>query len=263
MFRNRTALDQYAALPQVREQLRCIVAAGGDGTVTDLVNRHPGVPLAILPLGTENLLAGYFGLKPDGFQTAEFINAGMVRKLDSGMAAGRRFLLMWSAGVDAKIVHDVHSSRTGNIRRFNYLLPVIRGFCQYRPRPMTFMTDDPAQTATGTFLLVTNIPAYGMGFRFSPDAIPDDGLLDVRVFSGKTRLSSFLHAASVRLSCPWRESGVTRLLTRELTILPPDSNGVAAAPDAIPVQTDGDPAEGLPVKIGVDPKSLTLLVPCS
>ena len=37
--------------------LRCIVAAGGDGTVAGVANQAPGVPLALFPLGTENLLA--------------------------------------------------------------------------------------------------------------------------------------------------------------------------------------------------------------
>src|SRR5262245_21366279 len=43
---------------------RCLVAVGGDGTVGDLVNEQPGVPLTVMPAGTENLFARHFGLRP-------------------------------------------------------------------------------------------------------------------------------------------------------------------------------------------------------
>src|SRR5262245_59352110 len=57
MFKNRLPMDAWLARPDIRENLACIVAAGGDGTVADVFNRHPGIRLAIMPLGTENLLA--------------------------------------------------------------------------------------------------------------------------------------------------------------------------------------------------------------
>src|SRR5437868_10200471 len=52
-----------AAEGQTRGDLRAVVAAGGDGTAAEIVNRVPlGVPVTILPLGTENLLAKYLGI---------------------------------------------------------------------------------------------------------------------------------------------------------------------------------------------------------
>src|SRR4051812_21696082 len=47
MFRRRERLQQWMSSPENLAQLRCLVAAGGDGTVGDLITRYPGVPLAI------------------------------------------------------------------------------------------------------------------------------------------------------------------------------------------------------------------------
>ena len=56
-----------------------MVAAGGHGTVADLVNRLPSeVPIALLPLGTENLLARYLDLPRDAGKLAETVAAGTI-----------------------------------------------------------------------------------------------------------------------------------------------------------------------------------------
>ena len=52
---------------------RCLVAVGGDGTVSALLNEHPGVPLTVLPAGTENLVARHFGLRKDPDELARTI----------------------------------------------------------------------------------------------------------------------------------------------------------------------------------------------
>ena len=59
-------LDELAAHYHAAGELRAVVAAGGDGTIAEVVNRTaPDVPITVYPMGTANLLAGYFQLKAD------------------------------------------------------------------------------------------------------------------------------------------------------------------------------------------------------
>ena len=91
-------------------RLRCVVAAGGDGTISLLANQLPdNTPLAILPLGTENLLAKYLGVSSDPTVLADMIVAGNCRQLDVGRANGKLFLVMASCGFDADVVHRLQS----------------------------------------------------------------------------------------------------------------------------------------------------------
>ncbi len=85
-------------------ELRALVAAGGDGTVAELVNRTKvGVPIAVFPLGTANLLAGYLGIRPTFQPFARMLKRGAIIRLDAGKAAGRIFLLMVGCGFDAEV----------------------------------------------------------------------------------------------------------------------------------------------------------------
>lgn len=255
MFSSRVKLNEYVAVASARHDLRCIVAAGGDGTVADLVNRHPGVPIAVLPLGTENLLARYLGVRRCGKTLAQIIRRGNVRVFDSAVANGRRFLLMLSVGVDSEIVDAIHRSRTGTIRRIGYALPTLRAFLCSRPRTVRATSSDGRLSVTGSHIIVSNVPVYGFGLNFAPDAAPDDGLLDVRAFTGATRWQIFRHTVRLKLGLPIPAQEVQRISVPSVLIeLNQSIAGVIS-------QCDGDPGPELPVRIVVDPRSLMMIVP--
>ena len=257
MFRSRTTLDAYLSVPENALKLRCIVAAGGDGTVADVANRHPGCPIAILPLGTENLLARYLDLTRCGRSLATVIGSGQIRRFDSATANGRRFLLMLSAGVDGDIVQAVHQARKGTIRRIGYVVPTLRAFFSSSPELIRASTPAGVHSATGTHIIVTNIPRYGFALRFAPEAIPDDGLLNVRVYHGATRGQIFWHAIRLKLGLSIRASEFTKFTATEVTLEVVYRSRVPG------VQADGDPCSALPVRVVVEPASLCLLVPSS
>jgi diacylglycerol kinase family enzyme len=98
-----------AAERQARGHLRAVVAAGGDGTVAEIVNRVPaGVPVTVLPLGTENLLAKYLGIGREPESVGEAIASGVAVRLDAGLAVSPRGVWL---GTD-------HSDRTGHAGEF-------------------------------------------------------------------------------------------------------------------------------------------------
>jgi diacylglycerol kinase (ATP) len=265
MFRNRLLLDQFLQNPNRHNELRCLVAAGGDGTVADLTNRYSGIPVAILPLGTENLIARYLKISRCGYSVARMIDSFHVRPFDTFLANGHRILLMLSVGADAEVVRRLHAARSGNISHFSYLPPILKSFCLYRPSMIVAKSDDAGPEIAGSHVIVTNIPAYGFGFPFAPDAQPDDGLLDVRVFTGRTRGQTLIHAVSVWFGLRRAEKSVVRFRCQQLTVFQGTVTSVTASSQtqstAAPVQCDGDPGPELPLQITVDPASLLLITP--
>lgn len=251
MFSSRAALDRYVT--EHRSSIRCIVAAGGDGTAADVCGRHPDIPAALLPTGTENLLARFLGIRCDGAAIAGMIRDGQVRVMDSAVAGDRPFILMASAGVDADVVHRLAAARSGNIRRLTYLRPIATALLTYRSEPIEVRSPDLKDEVSGSHVIVTNVPKYGFGFQFCPNADPGDGLLDVRVFRCVGRVRTLLHALRTRLLPQWPSADVIRFRTRRVQL--------ASGSSRVPLQCDGDPAGCLPTEIRIRPGTLRLVVP--
>ena len=150
LFSSRERLDSYLADPEIRESLHGLVAAGGDGTAMDLMNRHPGLRLGILPLGTENLLARHFRIpRGDGRRAAEIVAAGHMHRLDIGTVDDRRFAVMASVGFDAEVIHQAHAARRGHITRLHYVRPILNALCRYPHPQIRVYADGAAEPVCG------------------------------------------------------------------------------------------------------------------
>ena len=118
-------------------ELRAVVAAGGDGTAALVANRtRADTPLALLPLGTENLLSKYLGISTDPQKVCEMIDQGATVRMDAGCANGHIFLLMSGCGFDAEVVRRVHAARTGHIHHLSYLAPIWQSIRNYEYPPL-------------------------------------------------------------------------------------------------------------------------------
>jgi diacylglycerol kinase family enzyme len=237
-----------------RGALRCVVAAGGDGTLQEVLNRAPDVPVALLPLGTENLAAGYCGLARSPRALAEIVARGRRRRIDAARAGDRTFCLMAGAGFDAAVVHRTHRRRRGHITRLSYGLPILRELQDYRYPRIDVEVMGTGEVLRGAMAFVFNVPRYGLGLPIAVRASPDDGLLDLYLFErpGRFALARYLLAV-VR----GRHLGLPDVSYRQAT------GFRLSSPERVPLQTDGDPAGWLPATVEVLPRKLTLLVPGS
>ena len=243
-------------------QLRAVVAAGGDGTVAMLANLLPfGIPLTILPLGTENLLAKYLELTTDVDSFIELMTHGQYRKIDAGRANGKLFLVMASCGFDANVVERLHQRRTGHISYGSWLRPIISSIRRYRYPELTMVasdasdasdTNDATETFSGRWVFVFNAPRYAMNLPLLPDADPHDGQLNMCSFryGGLLRGAYYLAAVLLRKHRQWCETDFCKF--RKMTI---------TSDSRVPFQLDGDPGGQLPVTIEVLPDYVTMLVP--
>jgi diacylglycerol kinase family enzyme len=239
--------------------LRAVVAAGGDGTAALVVNHTPpGVPLALLPLGTENLLAKHLRITAVPEQVCEIIQQGACVQFDAGQANDRVFLLMVGVGFDGDVVRRLHARRTGHIRHLSYTKPILASIRSYSYPELRVYCHDSDQQEPGEprvrarWVHVFNLPQYGGGIRLAPWADGRDGRLDVCTFRRGSLWHGLRYLAGVLLGRhrTWRDCE-----TFATTWLRCESD------EPVPYQVDGDPAGELPVDIRVLPQRLTILVP--
>lgn len=248
--------------------LEAVVAAGGDGTVSLLANLLPAsVPLGIFPLGTENLLARYWGITNDIESACGILLGGRVVHMDAGSANGKLFLIMLSCGFDAEVVHRMHVSRKGHIRRWMYALPILRSLASYRFPMMSYQTVDAGEGHAGLatpglsapWVFLFNVPKYAASLDICPQADPTDGRLDLCTFERSGILSGMYYLYQTWRGAHEELPEFCHAQIRSLTINSPiDSHGKATE---VPFQLDGDPGGVLPLKVETLPGRLKLLVP--
>jgi diacylglycerol kinase family enzyme len=241
-------------------ELRCVVSAGGDGTVALLANRLPReTPIAVLPLGTENLLSKHLQMKGSPDEVCRTISDGYVSKFDAGRAGDQVFLIMAGCGFDAEVVRRLHDERTGHIHHLSYAKPIWDSIQNYNYPELRVQCDIPAtdsdevrtETITARWAFVVNLPRYAGGLRIAPDASGSDGLLDVCTFKDGSLWSGLRYLSGVILGqhASWDDCVTVR------------ASRIRIESDArVPFQLDGDPGGFLPVEIVVLPDHLTLLV---
>jgi YegS/Rv2252/BmrU family lipid kinase len=160
-----------------------VIACGGDGTVTACAEgvAGTGVPLAVIPLGTGNLLARNVGV-PMGLEEAlEVALAGGQQPVDAGQANGKLFLVMAGVGLDARMLDDTSEPLKKRLGWLAYALTAVRHLGD-RPMKVTVRADDGRpRRFWASAVIIGNVGWLQGGVPLLPDARPDDGVLDAVV----------------------------------------------------------------------------------
>jgi diacylglycerol kinase (ATP) len=232
-----------------------VVAAGGDGTINEIIQAlaHTTSALGCLPLGTVNIWAREVGYPLDPVQAAAAMTAGRVVKVDLGYVNGRYFLLMAGIGFDGAVtaaVSDGHG-RKQRFGRLAYALETITLLPRYHGARFALDIDGRTCQHDALMLLVSNTRLYGGLARLTPEAVVNDGQLDVRVFTGHGPVDSVRYLLPILLhgAVPSQEHIVR---ARAITV---------DAEPPVPVQVDGEPCGITPARIHVERGALCALVP--
>lgn len=166
-----------------------VVAAGGDGTVHEVLNglmEHPTESrpaLGLLPTGSGNDTRRTLGISTDLTKAALELRTGDRRRFDVGRCNNIYFNNSFAAGLDAKVTakaieYKVTKQRDGLWLYLTALLHVLLRDLSSFPMTIAFDGGEPSLYDT-LIIAMTNGPTYGGGFYITPDAVPDDGLFDV------------------------------------------------------------------------------------
>ncbi len=236
--------------------LRAVLAVGGDGTAAAVANTTEGrVPIVVVPMGTENLLARRLGMSNDVPRIVETIRYGRIQSIDAGRVNGRMFLIMFSCGFDAEVVRRLHERRRGPITHWSYARPIFSALRAYRFPPITIRfnsENDQSIVLDGHWLFAFNFSCYARGLPIAPRACPTDGLFDVCILRSPSRMTSFFHFLTVATRCQGEWSGFRSIQCSSLRV---------ESREPVPYQVDGDMAGYLPVDLTLLPQQISVVVP--
>ena len=259
-----------------------IVAAGGDGTINEVVNglgfpcsvgapfrarpvgeangiagRSPlpqqqaeeGRPvLGVLPLGTANVFARELGIPLRLEKAWTVLERGQTRVVDVGVAGQRKFVQLAGIGFDAAAVRAASWQLKKKLGPLAY---VLAGFQTLRgPLPAVEVMVAGKVRARGVAVLVGNGRFFGGSFRLFPQARLDDGLLDVCVFERIGWLDLLRFGPGILSGRHIRQRGVQYFQAAELECR-------AAAP----LELDGEDVGNTPMKFKVLSGALRVVVP--
>jgi diacylglycerol kinase family enzyme len=239
-----------------------VIAAGGDGTVRIVADRlaETGIPMAVVPLGTGNLLARNLDIPLSEEEALEVAFGDHTCEIDLIKVAvdgvpGEHFAVIGGLGVDAMIMDETNSELKDTIGAGAYFIAAAKALGR-TPINMRITLDDRRPRRRNAMICaIGNVGMLAGNLRLIPDARPDDGRLDVYVAS------------------PQRITHWLRVLLRLITLRPRADDRVDQwqatrvevhldHPD--PYQLDGDViGDCRSLRAEVSPGALTICVPTS
>lgn len=186
---------ELLARESLKKKPDLIIAAGGDGTVNEVMNgiAFSGTPLAILPMGTTNVLAKELGIPETVTGALERAVNGVSRKVSLGKietgegvrSIARYFCLMAGIGFDGKAVHDVNASIKKISGKAAYILSGMKSLFSYAPGEIVIRTEKREFTCYSA--IVGKSSKYGGNLKVTPDASLLDPFLYACIFRGRNR----------------------------------------------------------------------------
>ena len=239
-----------------------LIVVGGDGMVNLGTNLVVGtkVPLGLVPSGTGNDMARGLGIPHDNTEAAieslvasldrpsRAVDAGRVEFLEDGVPAVRWFACVLSAGFDA-IVNERANNMEHPKGPSRYLIALGLELVKLKPIPYRLVLDGKELVTTGALISVGNNVSLGGGMKVTPDALVDDGLLDVLVVQALSRISFLRIFPRVFKGEHVTDPRVSIYRTKKIRI---ESEGVVA-------YADGERFGLLPLDIEVVQKAMRIL----
>jgi YegS/Rv2252/BmrU family lipid kinase len=233
-----------------------VVAVGGDGSINEVVNglTENDSTLAILPMGTANVVARELRLPRDPAESAALILQGKTMPMDAGLRNGRRFLLGAGAGLDAAVAEAVSRVRGKKSSFWKWVGPSIRTALSYAFPAIRVTVDGEVVSETAQYAVVGNCRYSAGVFPVTPRARIDDGLLDVCLFHDLNAVKLAWLAALVRNPSFIERKDIVYRQGKRIAF-------AVAGETAAPLQVDGDPAGRIPADFEVEEKAVSVITP--
>jgi diacylglycerol kinase (ATP) len=270
----------------VQNGAEVVIAAGGDGTVSEVANGllRTDVALGVLPVGTSNawalqmgipslnpllpstgvvklmadieerierpVLANYY--RKALLDAARVLVEGRTESVDVGNVSGRHFLMWAGIGLDAAVLEKISPKEKKALGFWAYLLAAMGSADQCSGKEVRLILDGKMITVNTPLVVVSNIQLYGGVIPIGAKARVNDAKLDVCIFKGEGPFTIVQHTLKVLSRQHLQDPQIEYYQCSEI--------GIESA-QRLPVQVDGDLYAETPVSIRVSPLALKVIVP--
>ena len=219
-----------------------VVVIGGDGTVSQVIGSLKHLPLhfGIIPCGSGNGLAFAARLPRDPEKAFHWIREGNAIDTDAFFVNEKFGCMLCGLGFDARVAHDF--ARQSKRGLYTYVRQVMKNFFHARTSHFDIFIGERAIHTDAYFISIANSNQFGNHFTIAPKASLDDGLLDVVIVTGQSKISLLWQTLrQVRgvnkleqAALIEHRKGVIYFQTDKLRIFNHDK---------VPMHLDGDPTE--------------------
>lgn len=233
-----------------------VIAAGGDGTLHSVASGLIGTnsTLGIIAVGTMNNIAHSLDISEDIAEACKIIANGATCYVDVGKINDQLFLEVAGIGLEAALFPAAEEFKSPGL--VSSLHGVIMGlFTLFRFKPTRFRASFDGRKVRSFKAIqvsVCNTPYYGAHLRFAPNAVMDDGLLDVLIYKNFSKLAYLRHAISISQGRRTLEPKVSRRKVKSIAIY---------ADQPVEIHADGEVKGYTPAKIVIEPGVLRVRVP--
>lgn len=230
-----------------------LAAAGGDGTICEVVqaSSQASIPLLPLPIGTGNDLVRTLGITSP-LHAASLLSSGRVVAIDSGIVEGQRFVNILSCGFDAEVGDRINKKFRHLKGTSAYIAGVVSTLFSYKALPLTIEIDGRLIEQKVMLCAVANAQTYGGGMKVSPNSSVDDGLLDL-ILVGEVGILEFLKTFPKVFSGRHLEHPAISAHKAKKIKITSDAE--------VAIGLDGDVFRRREIEITIDPLSVPIVVP--
>ena len=237
------------------EQFDLVIAAGGDGTIhsvaSGLIGRESA--LGIIALGTMNNLAHSLGIPETIEGACQILAEGETCSIDVGKINEQIFIEVAGIGLEAALFPAAEEIKSRG------LLSTLRGavgglitLLKFQPLKLKIALDGKESHHYHAIqVTICNAPFYGAHFQAAPDALMDDGLLDVVIYRRFSKLEYIRHAISISQGRRDLQSKIKYCRAKSLRI---------TADHEVEIQADGLPHGHTPAMVGITPGALRVRI---
>lgn len=239
-----------------KEGADIVIVAGGDGTIHAVANGliESTSTLGIIALGTMNNLAHSLGI-PDTIEAAcAIIARGETKLIDIGKINDHVFLEVAGIGLEALLFPAAEEIKSrGWLSTIHGAIRGLFSLLSYQPKRLKILFDGRRwRPYKALQVTVCNSAYYGAHFQLVPNALMDDGLLDVVIFKNFSKLEYLQHAVSISQGKRAFQPKITHRKAKSLYV---------SAEEPVSYHADGIPHGCTPVTITIVQGALRVRVP--